>query len=205
MDASQQFKINMKKIIVFLVIVAIIGGCSIMSKTAEPQWKNIESDGNIQIRSYSQTVVAEVLVIGERYKAINNGFRILADYIFGQNKANEKIAMTAPVAQEMNQSNQQWRIRFMMPEGYTLNALPQPNDIRINLIVVPPYRAAVIRFSGFNSDKNINNNVALLAAWITNHNIKTIGQPIYAFYDPPWTLPFFRRNEIMIHISEHNN
>jgi hypothetical protein len=195
----------MKKIIIFLIIVSVIGGCSIMSKTPEPQWKNIESDGNIQIRSYNQTVIAEVLVNGERYKAINNGFRILADYIFGENKGNKKIAMTAPVTQEIFQLPQQWKIRFMMPEQYTLNTLPQPNDIRINLIAVPPHRAVVIRFSGFNSDKNINDNNALLMAWITKRNIKTIGQPIYAFYDPPWTLPFLKRNEIIIKIADDNN
>ncbi len=175
-----------------------------MSKTPEPQWKPIESDGNIQIRQYEPTIIAEVIVTGERSKAINDGFRILADYIFGQNKSNIKIPMTAPVTQEKDRLLNQWRVRFVMPASYTLNTLPQPNDIRINLIEVPPHRSVAIRFSGFSSSKNIETNEAKLMAWVLKRGIKTKDQPLYAFYNPPWILPFLRRNEIIIDIVDEN-
>jgi len=206
----------------YLVLLTLVffGGCSIVgTKTTEPSWHSVRQDGDIEIRDYDPMVVAEVTTAGERYAAINAGFRILAEYIFGGNTAQTKIpmtapvtqeardaksvkiAMTAPVTQEASANQNEWKIRFVMPPEYTLTSLPVPNDARIKFLKIPAYRTAVIQFSGFNTDNNLNEHQTTLMNWLTKNNIAPIGQPIYAFYNPPWTLPFFRRNEIMVRIS----
>ncbi len=191
-----------------------------MAKTPEPSWKSVRKDGNIEIRAYDPMVVAEVTTTGERYKAINEGFRILAGYIFGGNAGQksiemtapvtqqpdvsegQKIAMTAPVIQEAGLNQNEWKVRFVMPAEYTLSSLPKPNDNRIKFIEIPAYKAAVIRFSGFNTDNNLSSHKTELMTWIRDSKISTHGQPVYAFYNPPWTPPFMKRNEVIVKISE---
>lgn len=191
-----------------------------MAKTPEPSWSSVKKEGNIEIRSYDPMIVAEAATIGKRSEAINEGFRILAGYIFGGNAGQksiemtapvtqqsgtpegEKIAMTAPVIQEAGKNQNEWKVRFVMPAKYSLASLPKPNDERIKFIEVPAYRAAVIRFSGFNTDSNLATHKAELMEWIKDNKIKTDGDPIYAFYNPPWTPPFMKRNEVMVKISE---
>lgn len=191
-----------------------------MSKTPEPSWKSVRKDGNIEIRAYDPMVVAEVTTTGERYKAINEGFRILAGYIFGGNSGQQsiemtapvtqqpdiskgqKIAMTAPVTQEVGNNQNEWKVRFVMPAEYTLSSLPKPNDNRIKFIEIPAYKAAVIRFSGFNTDNNLMSHKAELMTWIRDNKINADSEPVYAFYNPPWTPPFMKRNEVMVKISE---
>jgi len=189
------------------------------TKTPEPNWQSVRQDGAIEIRDYDPMIVAEVTITGERYAAINEGFRILAGYIFGGNTAKTKIAMTAPVTQESgdakgakiamtapvtqeaSENQNEWKVRFIMPPEYTLASLPVPNDTRIKFIEVPAYRTAVIQFSGFNTDSNLSDHLKFLMDWLTKNNIAPLGQPTYAFYNPPWTLPFFKRNEVMVRIS----
>lgn len=191
-----------------------------MGKTPEPEWQSVRKDGNIEIRQYKPMIVAEVTTAGERYAAINDGFRILAGFIFGDNTVQQKIAMTAPVTQEAGSAqskkipmtapvtqeptdkSNEWIVRFVMPESYALATLPKPNDKRIRILEVPAYKTAVIRFLGFNTDKNLEKHEKDLITWLQDNNIKFQGQPTYAFYNPPWTPPFMKRNEVMIRISE---
>ena len=189
------------------------------TKTPEPSWHSVRQDGDIEIRDYDPLIVAEVTTTGERYAAINAGFRILAGYIFGGNTAKtkiamaapltqekddaqgEKIAMTAPVTQEAAEGKNEWKVRFVMPPEYTRASLPVPNDPRIKFLEIPAQRTAVIQFSGFNTDSNLSDHLKILMDWLAKNNIGAIGQPTYAFYNPPWTLPFFKRNEVMVKIS----
>lgn len=191
-----------------------------MTKTPEPSWSSVSKDGNIEVRSYDPMIVAEVTTSGERGDAINEGFRILAGYIFGGNGGKrsiemtapvtqqsaqpegEKIAMTAPVIQEAGEAQDEWKVRFVMPPEYSIASLPKPNDDRIKFIKVPPYKAAVVRFSGLNTDSNLATHKADLIRWTKVNQIRTEGEPIYAFYNPPWTLPFMKRNEVMLKISD---
>ena len=188
------------------------------TKTPEPAWHRIRQDGNMEIRDYDRMTVAEVMITGERYMAINAGFRILASYISGDNRARKKIPMTAPVIQEAGDADGEaitmmapviqepgetmntWNIRFVMPPEYTPALLPVPEDTRIRFLEVPAYRTAVIQFSGFNTDSNLSEHLSILMDWLASNNISPAGRAIYAFYNPPWTLPFFRRNEISIRI-----
>jgi len=201
-------------LILFLVLLAMSG--TIMSQVNEPKFKVIESHGNIEIREYAPLLVAEVRVEGERKEAISKGFRMLADYIFGNNaprqkismtapvtqQQGEKIAMTSPVIQQASDHSGQWKVRFVMPAEYTLETLPMPNNRQVEVLSIPAKRYAVIRFSGLASQESLQRHLGELVKYAKETNLKTLGEPIFAFYNPPWTLPFLRRNEVMMEVKE---
>ncbi len=125
--------------------------------------------------------------------------------------ASQKIAMTAPVALEplpaatqvgaqpqAMQGANRWRVHFVMPSAYTLATLPKPNNPAVALREVPAKTWAVLSYTGFNTEAGIQQRTDELVAWLAERHIKTIGSPQLARYDPPWTLPMFRRNEIML-------
>ncbi len=194
-----------------VLVVASFSG-TIMSQVEQPKYTLLESQGEIEIREYSPMIVAEVDVRGERMKALNQGFRLIADYIFGNNLSSRKVPMTAPVTQEAGEkiamtapvtqdgSGDTWKVRFVMPMDYTLATLPEPKNQDVHLIAIPAKRVAVIRFSGFNTERNIKTHREALLKYIADQHLSVVGQPTTAFYNPPWTLPFQRRNEIMIEL-----
>jgi len=204
----------MKTLILIFVALAILAALAgtIMSNVEQPKYRVILSDNNIELREYAPMLLAEVEVSGERKEAINKGFKMLADYIFGNNISKTKMAMTAPVTSELNEKlamtapvmqqgqRDKWKVRFVMPAGYTLDTLPKPNSSSVNLISIPAKRFVVIRFSGLAGEDNIQLHTDELKAYISEQNLKTIGSPILAFYNPPWTLPFLRRHEVMIEL-----
>ncbi|MBE0474630.1 heme-binding protein [Rhodoferax sp.] len=127
----------------------------------------------------------------------------------------QKIAMTAPVAMAplaeqaassvglpALQGASQWRMHFVMPSQYTLASLPKPNNPAVTLREVPTKTWAVLRYSGFNTEARVQRKTDELVAWLAGQNIKPIGSPQLARYNPPWTLPMFRRNEIMLEIAQ---
>lgn len=180
----------------------------------EPAFRTLLRDGAFEIRDYPALVVAEVTVTGGQKAAANKGFRLLAGYIFGGNRRKQSIAMTAPVAQQpasetiamtapvvQTQTAGEWVVRFTMPSSFSLNTLPQPNDARVRLRVTPPTRFAVIRFSGLAEPDDVTAKTAALWAWMQQRHLRRAGPPSLAQYDPPWTLWFMRRNEVMIPIE----
>ena len=183
--------------------------------TEEPEYSVIEKSGAFELRTYSPMIVAETLVSGSLDKASSSGFRLIADYIFGNNTSssglNEKISMTAPVTMEpgseiiemtapvsMEQTDAKWRVHFVMPGQYTIDTLPKPNNPAVTLREVPSSNYAVIRFSGFAGEDKVANKTADLMAWLDSKGITPIGKPELARYNPPWTLPFLRRNEVLV-------
>jgi effector-binding domain-containing protein len=194
---------NKKYILIASVVLIIILGCilvgPIMSNVEKPKYHVISSQENIEIRKYNPMIIALVEVQGERKEAIKGGFKILADYIFGNNKSKEDIPMTAPVRQQKFQEN--WQISFIMPSEYNMETLPQPNNKNISLKELPSKKYIVINFSGMISDQNIALHEEKLKKYTLENEMHILSSPIYAFYNPPWTLPFMRRNEIMIEIN----
>lgn len=184
-----------------------------MSNVEQPDYTLVSSEKNIEIRDYPPMILAEVELYGERKQAINAGFKILADYIFGNNTSHKKMEMTAPVTNETSEKMamtapvlqeqyvDKWKVRFVMPKKYTLETLPKPNSKDVTLIQLPAKRLAVIRFSGLGDNENINLHTDQLKAYIVAEKLKPIGTPILAFYNPPWTIPFLRRNEVMIEVD----
>ena len=201
---------------VFFVCTVLIG-CTLlgplMSNVEQPIYEVESSQESCEIRRYAPMILAEVTLEGSRQESISAGFRLLADYIFGNNLVDERIAMTAPVQQERSQQiamtapvQQQevdgaWKVHFVMPSQYSLETLPKPRDKRVSLIQIPTKRYIVITFSGTSSDANINEHEQRLKAFIQANKLLTVGSPKYAFYNPPWTLPFLRRNEILIELG----
>jgi hypothetical protein len=200
----------------FLVILLVgyitIG--EIMSDVKRPKYDVISSVDNLEIRQYESMIVAEVEVQGERDAAIRKGFRLLADYIFGNNTVQKDIEMTAPVQQQKNQKiamtvpvQQQffgdvWQISFVMPSEYSLATLPKPNNEAVKISQIPAKQFIATKFSGTSSNDNIAKHEKKLLQYIQKNKIPTRGSPKYAFYNPPWTLPFMRQNEIMMEIDE---
>jgi effector-binding domain-containing protein len=180
----------------------------------EPAFTIVLHEGDFEIRDYPALVVAEVSVSGEQKEAASKGFRLLAGYIFGGNQrrqaiamtapvaqqpASEKIAMTAPVIQVAKDTN--WIVRFTMPATYTLDTLPEPNDPKVQLRQLPAERVAVVRFSGLASKDDVALQTAKLLAATTARQLRTIGPVALAQYNPPWTLWFMRRNEVMVQVA----
>jgi len=207
-----------KRMLWIIAGVALVGAAAwgpiVSNQVEQAKYEVVESKGEIEIRDYAPMVVAETQVSGERNEAINKGFRIIADYIFGNNapKQNvamtapviqqpaEKIAMTAPVTQEA--ADGKWKVRFVMPSSYTMETLPKPNNEAVKLEKIDGKRFAVIRFSGIASEENLKEHTDELNAFIEDKKLSPLSQATYAFFNPPWTLPFLRRNEVMMEVAK---
>lgn len=191
--------------------LALVIGNDALAKYEEPAYGVDRKEGNFEIRSYPSVIAAEVEVSGLGESSANSAFKILAGYIFGKNVSKTKIAMTVPVTENLNAEkiamtvpvttavdNESMIMRFFMPSKYSLETLPEPLDKRILLHRLPPRKFAVIRFSGFSSNENCRQHEEQLKTWLKNQNLEAAGDALRAFYNPPWTLPFMRRNEIWI-------
>jgi len=199
----------------WIIAGVVIGAASVgpvMSDVEEAKYDVYHSYGKIEVRDYAAMIIAETEVTGEREEAIELGFRQIADYIFGNNTASGKVAMTAPVVQKRNEkiamtapviqkgAESGWKVSFVMPASYNINSLPRPNNKKVKLIEIEPKRFAVIRFSGFASEESLAEKEGELFSFIEDNKFRPVGVTTYAFYNPPWTLPFLRRNEVMIEI-----
>ena len=148
----------------------------------------------IEIRAYAPRVMA---VTGMNEDS-DSGFRVLAGYIFGGNAEEQKIAMTAPVQQSMAGEKE---MAFMIPAEYALEDLPEPEDQRVSFREAPAYTAAVIQFSGWASAEKADENWQQLRQFLIAEGIDITGEPTLNQYNPPWTLPFMRRNEIIVPVA----
>ena len=194
----------------------------ITSKTAmaieEPKFNLIAKENAFELRVYQPKIIAEVSIDADLSESSSKGFRLIADFIFGNNTSrlggSEKISMTAPVSvyekseqismtaplgvQEVKDG---WKVYFVMPSKYTLDSLPKPNNAQVSIKQIPAKKFAVIRFSGLVDEEKMNKKVKDLNEWIVSRNLKPISNPELARYNPPWTLPFLRRNEVMVEVD----
>ena len=199
--------------LVLILAIAAVAAGPIMSMVEKPEYKVVRSNGAIEIREYGPMIAAEAEVVGERQPAINEGFRLIAAYIFGANTPNAKIEMTAPVQQQREQTiamtapvTQQgaggtWKVRLIMPKSWSTETLPAPNDARVRLVPVLAKRMVAIRFTWRATQSLIAQKTAELRNYVRDKKLVTVGEPLLAFYNPPWTLPFLRRNEIMLELA----
>ena len=199
-------------IIALFLIVGVLAG-PVISNVEKPDYKIIQSEQNIEIRQYEPMIIAEVEVDGKREDAIRDGFRLIADYIFGNNTVEQNISMTAPVQQkekiamtspvQQQLAGKSWQISFVMPSEYSMESLPVPNNNRVRLKEILAKKFVVIEFSGSNSNENVIGHENQLMKYIKANQITIIGSPKYAFYNVPLSLPLLRRNEVMIEIKYH--
>ncbi len=189
----------------------------VRSGTEEPAYQSVASVGGIDIRLYGERIAAQTEVTGDSDAARNQGFRRLAGYIFGGNAQRASIAMTAPVSQAGTGGSQtiamtapvaqepsgvdRWTVQFFMPAAYAMAELPVPNDPTVELVVVPAETYAVVRFSGVGSVRAVETHKAQLLAGLAGSGWTVRGEPVVWFYDPPWTLPPMRRNEVAVRVE----
>ena len=178
----------------------------------EPKHLVIGKIGIIEVRRYAPRLAAETVVAGDEEKARSEGFGRLAGYIFGKNKGERRIDMTAPVAQEPSKiamttpvSQQStpggWRIRFFLPATLTRDTAPEPVDTSVTIAEVPEEVYAVLRFTGSTGARAVADHTATLAAAVRGSDWAAAGEVVYWFYNPPWTLPPLRRNEVAIPVT----
>jgi len=181
--------------------------------TEEPEYQVVRKLADIEVRQYAAYTVAEVVVAGPADEAGNQAFPILAGYIFGKNKGDRKLAMTAPVTQavapiklEMTAPVTQtaasggFLVQFVLPRGVTVASAPEPLDARVQIREVLPSQVAIIRYSGFWSDSNYNEHLAKLQAALRAAGLAWTGEAVYSRYNPPFMPWFLRRNEIWLHL-----
>ena len=184
--------------------------------TEEPHHLTRRLTDSVEIRRYGPRIAAETTVAGEKQAALSTGFRRLAGYIFGGNHHDTSIAMTAPVSQQPSSgediamtapvsqtgdAEQGWTVRFYMPSKWSMETLPSPDDDEVRLVPVPAETVAVLRFTGDRGPTAVADRTAELHKVLADNNITSAGEAVAWFYDPPWTLPFRRRNEIAIPIQ----
>ncbi len=169
----------------------------------EPKFSVINRDGDVEIRDYSPMILAEVSVNGTMESASASGFGMIADFIFGnntnKNSEPEKIKMTVPVV--ISKKSDDWSFYFVMPSKYSVDNLPKPNNSKIKIKRIKDRKCAVLRFSGKANEEKFNSKAQELMNRIKAENLKIIGVPELARYNPPWTLPFLRRNEVLIEVE----
>lgn len=183
--------------------------------TEEPKYAVESKADSYEIRKYEATLVAETKIEGRFDDAGNQAFRILADYIFGNNKAKTKLAMTAPVTQQpptekiamtapvnQMQTPAGFLVQFTMPSGFTLATLPEPNDARVHLREIPPRRVAVYSYTGSWSESRYTEMLAEFRKQLQKSGVQTQGEPVFARFNSPFTLWFLRRNEIWLELGQ---
>lgn len=217
--ASSQ-KTNLCRLFSVAFFTLMITGCSVVGirSTEEPNYAVLQGEDRFEVRQYDSIVIAETLVDAEFDKAGDIAFRRLFAYISGDNQTAAKISMTAPVmALDEKRSSgekismtapvtgqkiaQGWRYAFVLPSDYTIDNAPVPDSPDIILKQIPARKAAVIGYSGLWDEEAYEENLAALQSWMRQNNLEADSLPRVAGYDPPWTLPFLRRNEIIIDIK----
>jgi DNA gyrase inhibitor GyrI len=195
-------------------------GCSLFGirSSEEAAYKLLQEQGQFQIRQYEPLVVATTQVDGDIDEAGKQAFRRLFDYISGGNRSQQEIAMTTPVLASVNttikgekiamtapvtseKQDRGWRFSFVLPAAFTLQNAPVPSDERVSLAQLSSRRVAVKQYPGSWSQAKFDDNAELLSQWLRQHQFQPSSPPRLARYDPPWTLPFLRRNEVLIDIE----
>ena len=167
------------------------------NETLKYKYKIERQYEKIETRIYDEAMFARIELSKTQYKAMSSkGFRVLADYIFGNNDGNTKIAMTSPVVMEMNEK---FSMEFMMPTNFDMTNLPLPNNKEIDIYVKPSWRSASITFGGFADDVKIKSKIEELKNELEKNNIKHKDNFKFLGYNPPFQL-MGRKNEVIVEI-----
>jgi hypothetical protein len=201
------------------IVFAILSTFGVNTGTEQPKYVVVDRIGsNIEIRKYAPRIAAEYTLDTQGSgNPRGDAFRAIAGYIFGANKGRKtldmtspvemkpmgstKIAMTTPV--EMNKSEQQMTMRFFMPAEYKLVDLPVPTNPRIKLIEIPEVIVAALTFSGSTAEESIATETERLLKQIKSSAYQPTGEPTAYLYNPPWTIPFLRRNEVIVSVKKN--
>lgn len=210
----------MHRIVTVTVASLLLAGCSVFgvrSGYEQPAYSAVEQIGEtVEVRRYAPRIAAQASVdAADTEDGMNDAFMLLFDYISGENRADTSIAMTTPV--ETAQSPEQiamtapvetartedgeTRMRFFLPAKYDAGSAPEPRNPRVSIVELPAETMAVLRFSGLRRDSTVATKKDELLAALEATPWRATAEPVALFYDPPWTLPFFRRNEVAVAVT----
>ena len=197
-----------------------VSGCSVfgVQSVEEASYQLVQKDEQFEVRDYAPLVVAETRVNADFKEAGNTAFRRLFAYISGENETNEEIAMTSPVIAESGSNDsgekiamtapvfsqkegEAWLYKFVLPDTYSLNNAPRPLNPDVALTETAPTRVAALRYAGRATAKAQASNAIKLIDWVESQGLVAQSEPRWAGYNPPWTLPPFRRNEVLIDVA----
>lgn len=198
---------------------AFISACSVFGNSGVEiaPYDVLEQDGTVEIRHYDSLVMVTTEMPGGMEQGQNQAFQNLFKYISGENEPKREIAMTAPVIMQNQEDGQEIEMTapvfidnqgemqtmsFVLPGRYDLQTAPKPTNSSVRLQEIKDYTVAALQFSGLMNEKNIQEQRDLLQDWISKSNYKETGSYLTAGYNPPWTLPFLRRNEVLIPVEE---
>ncbi|MBK1621410.1 heme-binding protein [Lamprobacter modestohalophilus] len=213
----------MKLFIILLGSALVVGFIAmlvfvyVIQNVEKPDYQVVVQDGDFELRDYPPLVVAEVSGSGSRQQSLSSGFGPLARYIFAKERGGERIAMTAPVQQRALAADEKiamtapvtqtptndgnWSVQFIMPAEFGLEDLPPPGNDQVRLDKIPARSVAAVRFSGRTNDQAIAEQQARLEAWMAERGLESRGEPIYAYYNDPFTPGPLRRNEVLFEVS----
>ena len=204
------------KILLLSLTTLLITSCSVfgVGDYEEPNYEVLLEENNFQVRQYAVTLVAQTTTTGNYKETSSQGFERLAGYIFGDNVTKQKIAMTAPVLREQQsekiamtapvyrqQDESNWTMTFVLPSEYTLDTAPTPLDKQVVIKQLPGNKVATLRYSGRMTEASIHEHTEILENWIKEKDFSVMGKSYSAAFDPPWTVPMLRRNEVHIQIE----
>ncbi len=200
---------------IVLLILWSVGSYLVISTIEKPVYSVIEERDGYEIREYASYIVAETTVSGDRQEATSQGFRIIADYIFGNNVRKQSIAMTSPVLESETSekiamtspvlssetSGEERTIAFVLPSSYTLENLPIPNNPQVSIREVPAHKVAVLSFTWYATTARIEKKKEQLLQLLERDQILPTGEIQVAQYNPPLSMPLTLRNEILVPIE----
>jgi SOUL heme-binding protein len=179
----------------------------------EPSFKVLQHEGSFEVRQYESTVQALTLVPGSRDEAMDEGFRRLAGYIFGENSKSEQFSMTTPVYQNrgetlsmttpvlQNQKEGQWEMAFVLPSHVTEASAPVPRDSRIEIKTIPSKTVATLRYSGNQDEQKNQEKAKELLDLVRKNGYIARSEVFWAQYDQPFAIPFLKRNEAHVEVE----
>jgi len=203
---------------VLFALVVVVIGWSLWgygsSRTEQTEYTIVTSEKEYEVRLYPAHIVAQTVVKGPYQKALNEGFRIVAGYIFGGNTAKKSIAMTTPVVEQQGGQTiamtapviadiegDSHTISFGMPRSYTLATLPMPTDPRVRIVTIPERKMAAIRFRWLRTEARVQAKKQELLSALRSASVAVRGTAQYAGYNAPWTPPWMTRNEVLVEID----
>jgi hypothetical protein len=188
----------MFRAIVAAVLITAAHG-TMADKVEEPAFAALGTIDAVELRRYAPSIQARTPLANSG--ETNSGFRRLAGYIFGGNERDMEIAMTAPVEETLEAEP---TMAFTMPSEHRMEDLPAPDDGEVELVEMPERTVAVIEFSGWATEGKVEDKTEELLTTLQTHNISVVGAASLNQYNPPWTPPFMRRNEIMVAITANS-
>ena len=207
------------KTIAVLAATVFMSACSVFGNSGVEiaPYKVLEQDGAIEIRHYESLVLVTTDMPGGMEEGQNEAFQRLFKYISGENEPKRKIAMTAPVIMQnqdagqkiemtapvfMSNQGETQTMSFVLPAQYDSQTAPKPSNSAVRLQETKDYTVAALQFSGLLNEKNIQRHHALLQNWIHDSDYRSHDSCMSAVYNPHRTLPFLRRNEVLIPVEQ---